>query len=285
MSFSTDSKSRDNITPEAAVQQLHDEFPFRGYTDIKVDACLNIARTVVRYLPAGKKILDFGCGPCDKTAVLQFLGYHCSGYDDLKDDWHNLDNNKEKIISFVAKQGIDLHIATDGAFPFEKETFDMLMMHDVLEHLHNSPRELLNNLLELVKPDGYFFATVPSAVNIRKRIHVLFGRTNLPRFDVYYWYPGPWRGHIREYTKGDLVTLADYLDLEVMELRSCNHMLEKIPSILRPIYIGITNIFTGWRDSWLLVARKKPNWAPQRELPKEELGKILQRVSAYQYDC
>jgi hypothetical protein len=41
---------------------------------------------------------------------------------------------------------------------------------------------------------------------------------NLPPFDQYYWYPGPWRGHIREYVKSDLAMLSDYLDLEVLEL-------------------------------------------------------------------
>jgi SAM-dependent methyltransferase len=272
------------VTPETAIQQLHGDFPFHGYTDLQGDAYLNIARTVQRHLPVGSKILDFGCGPCDKTAVLQFLGYQCSGYDELLDDWHRLDDNKEKILSFAAMHGIDLRIATGGALPYEKEFFDMVMMHDVLEHLHDSPRELVNDLLEVVKPQGYYFATVPSPVNIRKRMNVLFGRTNLPDFEGHYWSPGPCRSHIREYTKGDLVALADYLGLEIVELRSCNHMLEKVPSILRPLYIAITNIFTGWRDSWLLVARKKPGWVPRREPPREDLSKILQRRSRYKYD-
>jgi SAM-dependent methyltransferase len=271
------------MIPEIAIKQMQKDFPFYGYTKPQVNAYLNISRTVMRYLPVGSRILDFGCGPCDKTAVLQILGYHCSGYDELLDDWHKLDNNREKILSFAAAQGINLQIAERETLPFEKKSFDMVMMHDVLEHLHDSPRDLLNDLLELVKPGGYYFTTVPSAVNIRKRINVIFGRTNLPRFEGYYWYPGHWRGHIREYTKRDLLNLSEYLGLEIVALRSCNHMLDKVPSILRPMYIGITNIFTGWRDSWLLVARKKTDWISRRELPKDDLGKILQRGSTYHY--
>jgi hypothetical protein len=33
--------------------------------------------------------------------------------------------------------------------PFDKCSFDMIMLHDVLEHLHDSPRDLLNDLFEL----------------------------------------------------------------------------------------------------------------------------------------
>ena len=58
----------------------------------------------------------------------------------------------------------------------------MVMSHDVLEHLHHSPRDLLNDLCELIKPNALLFITVPNAVNIRKRIDVLRGKTNLPDY-------------------------------------------------------------------------------------------------------
>jgi SAM-dependent methyltransferase len=275
--------TKEDLKLKLAIKQMRESFPFRGYTDPQLHAYLNISHTVLHYLHPGSKILDFGCGPCDKTAVLQILGYNCSGVDELQDDWHLLGDNKEKIISYAKAQGIGLSVSTGGKLPFEKESFDMVMMHDVLEHLHDSPRELLNELLELIKPGGYFFTTVPSAVNIRKRLNVMAGRTNLPRFDGYYWYPGRWRGHIREYTKGDLRKLAKYLDLEILELRSCHHMLNKIPIILKPVYVGLTNIFSGWRDSWLLVARKKNDWIPQRKLSNKALEIILQQGTTYHY--
>lgn len=271
------------MTPEEALQLVREEFPFEGYIDPANSAYLNIAKTVLFYLEPGDKILDFGSGPCDKTAVVATLGFKCSAYDDLQDDWHKIKGNKNKIISFAKEFNIDFTLASNDGLTFERESFDMVMMHNVLEHLHDSPRELLNDLLEIVKPEGYLFLIVPNAVNIRKRIDVLFGRTNLGRFEGYYWYPGPWRGHIREYTKGDLMKLADYLNLEVLELRSCHHQLHKLPGFVRPIYIALTSIFTGWRDSWLMVAQKRPGWAPRRSLPPDELNRILGKATSYQY--
>ncbi len=274
------------MTPKEAIQRTIRRFPFKGYmlpgTEEK-GSYLNIANTVRRYLQPGSKILDFGCGPCEKTAILQFLGFRCSGYDDLQDDWHKKPGNREKILSFASGCGIDFRLANGCALPFDKKFFDMIMLHDVLEHLHDSPCDLLNDLLELAKPEGLLFLTVPNAVNIRKRIDVLLGRTNMPHFEGYYWYPGFWRGHVREYVREDLVMLSKYLNLEVLELRGCDHMLQKLPAAVRPAYLLLTKVFTGWKDSWLLVARKKQDWVPRKTLPQEELACILGKSTSYKY--
>lgn len=272
---------------DAAIRRTVDEFPIKGY--IIPDKAMNgvysnIANTVLRYLLPGSTILDFGSGPCDKTAVLQFLGFRCSAYDDLQDDWHKLPGNREKIRTFVKKCGIDFKLADSGIMPFDKNCFDMIMLHDVIEHLHDSPRDLINDLLELTKPNGLLFITVPNAVNIRKRLYVLFGKTNLPRFENYYWYPGPWRGHIREYVRDDLIKLSEYLNMRVLELKSCDHMLWKIPSSIRPAYLFATKIFRGWKDTWLLVARKKQGWSAKKSLPNTELARILGETTARDYD-
>jgi SAM-dependent methyltransferase len=268
------------MTTAQAAEIVNKSFPIAGYMSADSNevrrSYFNIVNTVLKYLPAGRSILDFGSGPCDKTAILQTMGYKCSAYDDLQDDWHQNPGNREKIIAFAQNAGIDFKLATDYSLPFEQNHFDMVMMHSVIEHLHDSPRELLNSLLELAKPDGFLFITVPNAVNIRKRIAVLFGKTNLTNYEEYYWHSDPWRGHIREYVKDDLVKVSKYLDLEILELRSCDHMMEnRLSNLTRPVYLGLTSIFRGWKDSWLLLARKKPGWQPRRNISKEDQYRIF----------
>ena len=156
----------------------------------------------------------------------------------------------------------------------------MVMAHDILEHLHDSPREVLNNLIELVRDGGYVFVTVPNAANIRKRIDLLRGRTNYSDFRSFYWMPAPWRGHIREYVRDDLTQLCLYAGLTPRELRSCHHMTEKkrFPWIVRWAYEAATNLFPGWRDTWLLVAQKPANWKRDPNPPSpEELATIYRR--------
>lgn len=272
------------MTIDAAIQRTIDEFPFKGFMvpekTVK-GAYSNTARTALRYLKPGSKILDFGCGACDKTGILQLLGFQCSACDDLQDDWHKIPGNREQIISFANKYGIDFRMPDAGKLPFAKNSFDMIMLLDVIEHLHDSPRDLLNDVLELARPDGLLFITVPNAVNIRKRLDVLRGKTNLPGFAGYYWYPGAWRGHVREYVRDDLVELAEYLNLEVLELRACDHMLLKVPAFIRPVYLFLTSIFQGWKDSWMLVAKKRPGWSAKKTLPPKELAAILGKNSFY----
>ena len=266
------------LSLEQAIRHVKSRFPFEDYLPELDDRLETVGQTVLRYLPRGASVLDFGCGPCDRTAVLQALGYKCSAADDLQDDWHRIDGNRDKILAFAKGEGIDFRLIEGETIPFDGANFDMVMLHDVLEHLHNSPRDLLNSLLGLVKPAGLLFVTVPNAVNIRKRIDVLRGRTNLPNFEGYFWYPGQWRGHIREYTRGDLVQLSEFLSLQTLELGNRHHMLERLNPALRPAYRLVTRVFPNFSDSLLLVAKKPPGWKPRTALSAAEVENLLERI-------
>jgi len=268
------------MTLKKAIEVVRKNLPVEGYMNAAKGA--NIARTVLKYLKPPAKILDFGAGRGDNTAILSMLGFECSACDDLREYWHMIPGNREKILNFARKFNIR-YCVIDGEtkLPFEKSEFDILMMLDVLEHLHNSPRDLVNELLEFVKPGGYFLITVPNAVHLMKRIRVVLGRTNLPSFEYYYWYPGTCKSHIREYVRDDLVKLCKYLSLDILELHGCHHMLDAVPAFLRPLWVVFTGILTSGRDSWLLVVKKKLGWTPKKSLSQEELNTIFGHYPSY----
>lgn len=258
------------------MSKLKSKFPFAGY--IRENYAGDIYQTVFsvanEYLPARSNVLDFGSGPCDKTALIAMLGHHCIAYDDLQDEWHKVSGNREKILAFSNEVGIDYIDSSTNDMNFKDASFDMVMLTDVIEHLHDSPRSLLLTLLDSLKDNGFLFITVPNAGNIRKRVDLLRGRTNMPPFSGYYWYPNPWRGHIREYVYDDLVKLAQFLDLDVMVIRGCDHMLQKVPPRLLPLYKLVTSFLPRWKDSWLFVAKKKKGWNPVREAQTNN-GKVV----------
>jgi SAM-dependent methyltransferase len=262
------------MNPSEAVMQVTARFPFPGYVEEGRGGCLDVAGTVLKHLAPGSQILDFGSGPCDKTAVLQLLGYKCTGYDDLSDVWHVRDGNREKIMQFAKEIGIDFHLAEGREIPFAPNSFDMVMLHHVLEHLHDSPRELMNAVVNLIKPGGLLYVTVPNAGNLRKRLALLRGKTNYPAYETFYWYPGSWRGHVREYVKGDLAALAKFLQLEIVELRSCDHMLKVLSPAKKTVFQLISKLMPGVKDTWGLVARKPAHWKPTAELSPEELSRV-----------
>jgi SAM-dependent methyltransferase len=259
------------MTPEEAVRTIAERFPFEHYVTEPFDGYLTILRTVQRHVPAGGRVLDFGSGPCDKAAMLRLLGYQCSAIDDLQDPWHLKPGNRERILEFAREAGVDFRISggPEEPLPFERGSFDMVMSHNVLEHLHDSPRGLLNALLELAKPRGLLYLSVPNLANVRKRVAVLRGRSNLESYARFFWTPGAFRGHVREYVRDDLRLLARYLNLEVLALRSTSDMLARLPVGFRGVYKAVTSLFPGWRDTWVLVARKPEGWMPAVSPPAE----------------
>jgi len=263
-------------------ERVSKDFFISGYMDDALVSTIdNIAETVNKFIAKGGRILDFGAGPCDKTAVISCMGYECYAYDDLGDDWVKQNGYIDKIRMFASRYDIKLSIAHEGYLPFNNNTFDMVMSHDVLEHLHDSPREVFNDLVELIKPGGYLFVTVPNAVNVRKRIRVLLGKTNMADFGSYYWYPDPWRGHVREYVRNDLELFSSYLGLEIVCLRGCDHMLHRVPRELRWGYKALTRWLDGWKDSWMLVAKKPKDWKSKRNLSKEEFYLTQAKTSPF----
>jgi 2-polyprenyl-3-methyl-5-hydroxy-6-metoxy-1,4-benzoquinol methylase len=258
---------------ESAADKVLKHFPIPDYFDPYLKGHLSIAQTVTRYLAPGSRLLDFGAGPADKTAILATLGYKCTAADELGDWWHTRGDARRMILNFAEDMGIEYITLDTDELPANQE-FDMVMLHDVLEHQHDSPRYLLNDLLEHVPVGGYLFITVPNHVNLRKRVAVLRGKTSHCKYETFYWNPGKWRGHVREYTRGDCVALAQALGLEIAEIRGVHHMLEKVPPRLLPIYLAASRLAPSLRDSWSMVARKPVGWTPKTEVDIQEFREI-----------
>jgi len=228
MNFDANTLGIDRKAVDNAIRRTTEAFPLSGVenrTESQPLSLRNIAGAVITHLQPGARILDFGAGAGHKSAVLQCLGFNCSAVD-------NMENAKpgevELKLSFADQFSVDFRVISGNVselLPFKKGYFDMIMINHVLEHFHNSPRDWLNYLLELAKPDGILFVTVPNAGNIRKRMALLFGKTNMPSFDSFYWYPGRWPGHVREYVRDDLAKLSGYLDLHPLELRGIDDLM------------------------------------------------------------
>ena len=248
-----------------AIEDVISDFPFSKYMDYSHDAYRNISKMVLNILKKDSKILDIGCGPADNIAILQKLGFKCTGVDDLQDEWHKKDNNRRKILKFAQLSGIEFIILNEEGLNFKENSFDMIMLNDVIEHLHDSPREFMNNYLKYLKPEGYILITVPNAVNIRKRLAVIRGITNLPDYHNFYWSKGSWRGHVREYVKNDLFLLAKFLGLDIKTLKGCDQIIgKKLKGFKKIIFLAITFFDDTLKDSLILVAKKPNGWTPKQ---------------------
>ena len=277
-------------TLESGWIELNDKFPFQGYINpARKSGYFDMVKKVAKWSGVDVDVLDFGAGPCDKTALFAKAGMRVTAFDTLNDSWVKQDNNRTKILNFAQECSIEYLLPTkQESAPWNSRTYDVIMSHDVLEHFHSSPRILLNELIECLKPGGLLVTTVPNAANLRKRLHLLVGKTNYNRYDYFYWYPGAWNGHVREYVRQDLELLNQYLKLDKVELSSYHLQLDALPAVLRGPFKAASYLAPGVRDSWMLVSRKPENWTsqivPSKKQIKEALGWHYFDMSQYDYD-
>ena len=270
--------------------ELNAKFPFKNYINpARKSGYFDMVKKVVKWSGTDVDVLDFGAGPCDKTALFAKAGMRVTAFDTLNDSWVKKDNNRQKILDFATGFGIDYILPSEQDHsPWASKKYDVIMSHDVLEHFHSSPRILLNKLLECLKPGGLLVTTVPNAANLRKRLHLLVGKTNYNRYDYFYWYPGAWNGHVREYVSKDLELLNKYLKLDKVELSSYHLQLDALPPLLRAPFRAASYLMPGVRDSWMLVSRKPESWTsqiePSKQQIKDALGWHYFDMSQYEYD-
>jgi SAM-dependent methyltransferase len=256
-----------------AVDEVHAAFPFPGYIANGVrHGMAHVLLEVARHVRAeGKpRLLDIGCGPMDKTAVFQALGFECSAVDDLGDPWHRRNGNLEKIEAFARARGIRFH-RQDGtcAIPFPPGRFDVVTIFDVIEHLHESPREMLNAAGTQLKTGGVLAVTMPNSVNLRKRLAVLRGRTNYPAAGQFYLSPDGWRGHVREYTLDETVHLCEAAGFRVESATTFEgNAYDKLGGTKLRAYLALAKLFPTLRSFLLVVARKPEGWAPRPPDPE-----------------
>lgn len=274
----------DTYDVRSAFEVVKAEYPFQGGFGESVYYGISAAVSeMAQHIPnfSRQRLLDIGCGPMGKTAVLQKLGFQCFGADDLSDPWHLVGDSIEKIKQFAIQQGITFHHQDRNySIPFEEGSFDVVTSFAVIEHLHESPRELLNAMGRFSKPGGLLVLTMPNSVNLRKRLSVLTGRTNYPPVDQFYHSVGSWRGHVREYTLDEMTYICVESGFDVLVATTYEHLAQvKLRPPLRQIYLGLGHLLPNTRSTLLVVARRPKAWQPAEYDPDRFHSASIHSVS------
>lgn len=249
-----------------AVDQVRAAFPFPGYIPEGVRQGLaKIVPEIARHVRAARpRLLDIGCGPMDKTAVMQRLGFDCWAVDDLSDPWHRREGNLERITGFAEREGIRFHLqGAEHRIPFPEAGFDVVTIFDVIEHLHQSPRELLNAAGRHLRPGGVLAVTMPNAVNLRKRVDVLRGRSNYPPVDQFFLSVQGWRGHVREYTLEETARICRMAGFQVLSATSYEgNAYDMLRGLRLRLFLALARLAPGLGSGLLVVARRPEGWTP-----------------------
>ncbi len=113
-----------------------------------------------------KTVLDIGCNAGHIAKRLKENGCSVVGVE--------IDKEAGKKACNVCN-GVIFGNVEELVFDFEKESFDVILFGDVLEHLLN-PLEVLIKLKTFLKKDGVVVASLPNVANWKIRLNLLIGK-------------------------------------------------------------------------------------------------------------
>ena len=104
---------------------------------------------------SGKSVIDVGCGEGGGLCSLHDLGARCSGFD--------VDTDRVRVAGSM-KDRREIRFCQgnlyEAVLPFAGEQFDLVVLHDVFEHLDRKP-EMLEKLKTYAKETGRILITFP----------------------------------------------------------------------------------------------------------------------------
>ncbi|MGA3400721.1 MAG: methyltransferase domain-containing protein [Acetobacteraceae bacterium] len=133
---------------------------------------------------------------------------------------------------------IDLNEIGSLPLPFEPESFDIVVICEVVEHLFIPPDVVLSYLMKLLKrPGGIIVLGTPNAVSLAHRLRMMLGENPFHPLNPN-WRSG--LGHIREYTMQELRSYGEAANLRVVFEEYCDYWeqgmyIEQIASLERDI--------------------------------------------------
>lgn len=234
---------------------------------------------VIDRLFRGRKqlsVLDVGAGAGVVPLVLGRIGWRAHAVDTWAEYDAEFDNQmglRPDIMARLSSHAVDVKecdLNLQG-LPYECDSFDLVTMFDVIEHLHESPRRVLQEVHRVLKQNGYLILTTPNIAALQNRVRMLLGRSIHFPIDIWY-YSDPFFGHIREYTTTELTWMvsaagfqpvsvimshAPHLNTQLKDGRWLKEFrINSIYQLLKACYLIITYLVPSLRYQITVVARK-----------------------------
>jgi len=194
----------------------------------RVDATLEI-------IPKEGKVLEIGSYPFTVTKYLISKGYDVKGIDK---------NYTRQSVGVVP-----CDIETEK-FPFKNNTFDVVLMMEVFEHLGVNPIHALKEVRRVLKPKGIFVITTPNIIRLQNIKSILLEGKQLNTLKTLTQKESlGYMGHIREYTKKELKEILTYCKFKIEKGRMYEGSQNKLTKTL-------TSLFPSYSSTIMLACRK-----------------------------
>jgi len=165
----------------------------------------------------------------------------------------------EVVLSVPADGGesnmtVDVRVANieRDPFPFDDDSFDVVLCMEVLEHLGYSPSHMLAESHRVLRPGGRLLITVPNLINIKRTVSMLLNRTSEVPYSGY----GIYGRHQREFAPSEVAALLEVCNFDVLELVTLNVWPVYRGSRARALGNIVLNAITSLPIPWSAAKRE-----------------------------
>jgi len=209
--------------------------------DYRVKTTIDICKRIM--ISSEKiKILDIGCGKGIITNLIRqvYPNSEITGLD------YSL-----SAINYASKKfpSIDFIVSDANILPFKTNTFDLVIMNNIFEHIV-SPISVILNVNKVLKKNGYLIISTPNRYRLSSLLSCLTGnKVNLISLN-----------HITEYSIGQIVEILKYTGFKLNEIKTVKLKQEKLKHrfiyALINIYLKIIKSHNRLDDTVFYTAQK-----------------------------
>jgi methionine biosynthesis protein MetW len=195
-----------------------------------------IAEHARRLLPPGGRVLDIGCASGGLLAVLRDQARHLAGLE--------LSASAARAAAEIGDQVVQGALE-DPQLPFAPDSFDLVIIADVLEHLAD-PAAGLARAAGWCRPGGAVLVSVPNIAHWQARLTIVRGR-----------WPQHERGtfdasHLRWFTRDSLRALLESAALRDVELAAI------VPALHNHLPSRAARVAGLAEPAWQALGRRAP---------------------------
>jgi SAM-dependent methyltransferase len=209
------------------------------------------------YVPNGR-LIDLGGGYSPISAVLARLGMEVTAVDTFASTKFYEQFSSQQLCDVLQSFGVRLAKADlreyDPTLAFELASVDTVSCFGTVYYFN--PRQLLDRCMRVLKPGGNVIVECNNAVSLLRRARVLFGRTNINRFQDYFFDDV----HQRFWVKSEVEALGHYLKLSEFRLLGRNWSLyqsrKELPKAGLTLADNALRSFPGLCNDIYLIGKK-----------------------------
>ena len=151
-----------NLTP-SEISDMYTRYYPRGALDLAPDKAAKRIKPSEKFwafnwVPKGSKVLEIGCG--DRSSLLYLKNLGCDVY------CVESDRNVSKVIE---KYGLDIKIGLFDANDYAEDSFDCVVMEQVVEHIAE-PVGILKGIERILRPNGALLLATPNMESFGAKI-------------------------------------------------------------------------------------------------------------------